>query len=76
MIKKKIPDVQFSSDIIVGFPGETDEDFNDTLDLVNELKYDLAYTFIYSPRVGTPAAKLMESDLTPLEEKEIRFKII
>ena len=70
---KKIPGVSITTDIIVGFPGETEEDFNDTLDMVNYCKYDSAFTFIYSPRVGTPAAKLMESDLTPLEEKENRL---
>ena len=70
---KKIPNISITTDIIVGFPGETEEDFNDTLDMVNYCKYDSAFTFIYSPRVGTPAAKLMESDLTPLEEKENRL---
>ena len=70
---KKIPGISITTDIIVGFPGETEEDFNDTLDMVNYCKYDSAFTFIYSPRVGTPAAKLMESDLTPLEEKEQRL---
>jgi len=70
---KKIPNISITTDIIVGFPGETEDDFNDTLDMVNYCKYDSAFTFIYSPRVGTPAAKLMESDLTPLEEKENRL---
>ena len=70
---KKIQVISITTDIIVGFPGETEEDFNDTLDIVNYCKYDSAFTFIYSPRVGTPAAKLMESDLTPLEEKEQRL---
>lgn len=54
----KIPNCAFSTDIIVGFPNETEEQFQDTLDLVDYCKYDLAYTFIYSPRVGTPAAKM------------------
>ena len=70
---KKIPGISITTDIIVGFPGETEEDFNDTIDIVNYCKYDSAFTFIYSPRVGTPAAKLMETDLTPLEEKEQRL---
>lgn len=51
------PDLSISTDIIVGFPGETEEDFLDTLSLVREVEYDSAFTFIYSPRVGTPAAK-------------------
>ena len=70
---KEIPGVSITTDIIVGFPGETEEDFNDTLDMVNYCKYDGAFTFIYSPRVGTPAAKLMEKDNLTLEEKEDRL---
>ena len=60
-----------TTDIIVGFPGETKEDFNDTLELAKECKYDSAFTFIYSPREGTPAAK-MKDDVT-LDEKEKRL---
>ena len=70
---KKIPNICITTDIIVGFPGETEEDFLDTLDIVNYCKYDGAFTFIYSPRVGTPAAKLFESDKTTIEEKEQRL---
>ena len=70
---KKIPGISITTDIIVGFPGETEEDFLDTLDIVNYCKYDGAFTFIYSPRVGTPAAKLYESDKTTLKEKEQRL---
>ena len=70
-IKTAIPDVCLTTDIIVGFPGETEEEFQDTLDVVNEVKYDSAFTFIYSPRIGTPAA-LMKDDVT-LEEKETRL---
>ena len=68
-IKEYIPGCAITTDIIVGFPGETKEDFQDTLDVVNELKYDLAYTFIYSPREGTPAA-IMKDDTTEEEKKE------
>lgn len=70
-MRDKIKNVTITTDIIVGFPGETEEDFNETLNVVNECKFDGAYTFIFSPRVGTPAAKL--KDETPLREKEERL---
>lgn len=70
-MKEKIPNVAISTDIIVGFPGETENDFKETLEVVNHCKYDGAYTFIFSPRVGTPAAKM--EDNTPLKEKEQRL---
>jgi len=53
-----IPDIAISTDIIVGFPGETEEDFLDTLDLVKKVQFDSAYTFMYSKRKGTPAAEM------------------
>lgn len=56
-LRATCPNISISTDIIVGFPGETEEDFQDTLSLVREVEYDSAFTFIYSPRVGTPAAK-------------------
>ncbi|MBR2179223.1 MAG: tRNA (N6-isopentenyl adenosine(37)-C2)-methylthiotransferase MiaB [Selenomonadaceae bacterium] len=56
-IREQIPDVSLTTDLIVGFPGETDRDFNETLDFIREIKFDAAYTFIYSKRSGTPAAK-------------------
>lgn len=71
-LKNKIKNVSITTDIIVGFPNETEEDFQKTLDIYNELKYDLAYTFIYSPREGTPASKMEDS--VPLEEKEERLQ--
>ena len=71
---KTIPNVSISTDIIVGFPNESDEDFKETLDLVNYCKYDNAFTFIFSPRVGTPAAKL--EDKITLEEKEQRLYLL
>lgn len=55
-IRARIPSIALSTDIIVGFPGETEQDFEDTVSLVKQVRYDSAYTFIYSPRVGTPAA--------------------
>lgn len=57
-VKDAIPDIDFSTDIIVGFPGETEEDFLETMDVVKKVEYNAAYTFIYSKRTGTPAAKL------------------
>ncbi len=70
-IKSKIPDCTITTDVIVGFPGETDEQFEDTLSLYEYCEYDLAYTFIYSPRAGTPAAK-MEDDID-IQTKEQRL---
>ena len=58
MIRRILPDVSITTDIIVGFPGETEEDFLDTVDVVRKAKFDSAYTFIYSKRTGTPAAKM------------------
>lgn len=57
-LKKNVPDVSITSDIIVGFPGETEEDFQMTLKMMEEVRYDMVFSFIYSPRVGTPAAKM------------------
>ena len=70
-IKEKIPNCSITTDIIVGFPGETDKDFQDTLDLVNELKYDLAYTFIYSPREGTPASRMKDDVSMDVKKKRL-----
>lgn len=70
-IKEKVKNVSITTDIIVGFPGETEEDFQKTLDIVKYCKFDGAYTFIFSPRVGTAAASM--KDDTPLEEKEDRL---
>ena len=65
--KSRIPDLSLTSDVIVGFPGETYEEFCETLDLIREVRFTSLFTFIYSPRVGTPAAKF--DDPVPHEEK-------
>ena len=70
-IKNKIPDIEFSTDIIVGFPGETEKDFEDTLDVVSKVKFEQIFMFIYSRRVGTPGDK-MENQI-PEEIKHQRF---
>ena len=70
-MREKIPGLSLSTDIIVGFPNETDEEFKDTLSLVDIVKYEAAFTFIYSPRKGTPAAKI--EDNVSKETKTARF---
>lgn len=71
-MKETIPNVAITTDIIVGFPNETREDFLDTLEVVKECEYDGAYTFIFSPREGTPAAKM--EDKISMKEKEERLQ--
>ena len=66
-----MPDLVLTSDVIVGFPGETEEEFEDTIKLIEHVRYDALFTFIFSPRGGTPAAKM--EDPTPKEEKNRRF---
>lgn len=70
-LREEIPDVAITTDIIVGFPGETEEDFLETLDVVRQVEYDSAFTFIYSKRTGTPAAA-MENQV-PEEEVKCHF---
>ena len=69
--KSVMPDLVLTSDVIVGFPGETEEEFEETLSLIEKVRYDSLFTFIFSPRIGTPAAKM--DDPTPKEEKNRRF---
>lgn len=70
-IRERIPDIALTTDIIVGYPGETDEDFEETMDVVNRVQYDSAFTFIYSKRTGTPAAK--RDDQIPEDVIKARF---
>ena len=69
--KSVMPELVLTSDVIVGFPGETEEEFEETISLIEEVRYDALFTFIFSPRPGTPAAKM--EDPTPKEEKSRRF---
>lgn len=71
-LRAAIPDISLTTDIIVGFPGETEEDFEETLDVVRQAEYDSAYTFIYSKRTGTPAANM--EDQVPEEVVKERFR--
>lgn len=71
MARQYIPDVVLTSDIIVGFPGETEDEFNDTLYVLNKARFDALFTFIYSKREGTPAASM--EDTVPKNEKQRRF---
>ncbi|NWO11656.1 tRNA (N6-isopentenyl adenosine(37)-C2)-methylthiotransferase MiaB [Chromohalobacter salexigens] len=68
------PDISFSSDFIIGFPGETEEDFMNTMDLIQRIGYDASFSFVYSPRPGTPAANL--EDETPEATKKQRLAIL
>ncbi|WP_027399245.1 tRNA (N6-isopentenyl adenosine(37)-C2)-methylthiotransferase MiaB [Anaerovorax odorimutans] len=70
-LKKTVPEIAITTDIIVGFPGETEEDFNETLDLVGKVRYDSAFTFLYSIRKGTPAESF--KDQVPEHVKHDRF---
>lgn len=72
-VKAKIPDASLTTDIIVGFPGETEADFEQTLDLVRQVRYDAAFTFIYSPREKTPAARWEGRDPVPNPVKKDRL---
>jgi tRNA-2-methylthio-N6-dimethylallyladenosine synthase len=71
-LRARVPDVNLTSDVIVGFPGETESDFEDTLDLLRRVRFDSLFTFLYSKRGGTPAADL--PDPTPPEVKKQRFQ--
>jgi tRNA-2-methylthio-N6-dimethylallyladenosine synthase len=73
-LRKVRPDISLSSDFIVGFPGETDKDFEATMNLIQEINFDTSFSFIYSKRPGTPAAEL--PDDVPMETKKLRLSIL
>ena len=70
-IRSVMPDIALTTDIIVGFPGETEEDFQDTLKLVEQIGYDSAFTFLYSPRKGTPAANKNDQILQEVKKERL-----
>ena len=71
LLRERLPHVVLTSDVIVGFPGETTPEFEDTLSLIESVRFDALFTFLYSPRKGTPAAEL--PDPMPKEEKSANF---
>jgi len=71
-IRKVRPNISLSSDFIIGFPGETDQDFEDTMSLIETIGYDLSFSFIYSPRPGTPASDLIDD--VPMDVKQARLQ--
>jgi tRNA-2-methylthio-N6-dimethylallyladenosine synthase len=71
-LRSRVPACKLTSDIIVGFPGETEQDFQDTLDLITQVRFSSLFTFLYSPRTGTPAAQL--PDEISLKVKKERFQ--
>tara|TARA_B100000941_G_scaffold136165_1_gene96537 strand:+ start:2816 stop:4177 length:1362 start_codon:yes stop_codon:yes gene_type:complete len=75
-LREVSPNIKFSSDFIIGYPGETENDFNDTLNLLNKIQFINCYSFIFSPRPGTPAAKLTEIDYNIAKERLVIFQKI
>ena len=73
-LKAVNPMIRFSSDFIIGYPGETENDFSDTLKLLNKVEFINCYSFIYSPRLGTPAAKLSEVDHNISKKRLLTFQ--
>ena len=73
-LRAAVPDIALTSDIIVGFPGEKDEDFEKTMDILRQVRFDMVYSFIYSPREGTPAARRAETESVAEEVKAERMK--
>ena len=71
-LRKAVPGIGLSTDIIVGFPGETEDDFRNTMDLVREIRFDSAFTFVYSPRIGTRAADMPDQIPEEVSNRRIR----
>ena len=75
-LKKAKPEIRFSSDFIIGYPGETDDDFNQTLELIKKVEFINSYSFIYSSRPGTPASKLKNIDPTTAKKRLIKLQSV
>ena len=73
-MRAEIPDIAISTDIIVAFPGETDAEFRETLDLMRTVRFDEAYTYKYSPREGTPATRMPADEFVPSAEAQARLE--
>ncbi len=76
LVRRGVPDVALTTDVIVGFPGETDEEFRQTLDLMRSVRFDDAFTYRYSPREGTPATRLPPEDFLPTEVAQARLETL
>ena len=74
-LKDSVPNIALSTDVIIGFPSETDEDFEDTMDVLRTVRFDMVYSFLYSPRVGTVAAK-MDGTVSKAEKNERMAKLL
>jgi len=74
LVRGQIPDIALSTDVIVAFPGETDSEFRDTLDVLREVRFDDSFTYRFSPREGTPATRLPQEDLIPEDEGKARLE--
>ncbi len=74
MVREAIPDIALSTDIIVAFPGETEDEFEDTLELMRTVRFDDAFTYKYSPREGTPATRMPEEDFIPHDVAQARLE--
>jgi len=74
LVRAAVPDVSLSTDVIVAFPGETDAEFRDTLDVMRHVRFDDAFTYRYSPRDGTPATRLPEADSVPDDVARARLE--
>jgi tRNA-2-methylthio-N6-dimethylallyladenosine synthase len=76
LVRDAIPDIALTTDVIVGFPGESEEEFEATLRLMEQVRFDDAFTYKYSAREGTPATRFPDSDFVPAEEAQVRLEML